>query len=182
MKAWKCEKGKEIDHRPDGEGFTFRYQCKRNSNQGDARAIFNPTDCTLAYLETMPSGKGIGKAVSPLLEKDMLKKGCKVVKATVKTSAGYKYLVSQGYKITKGEFRKNHPLGWIFVDEMKKKLSVKESFKRFKIDRATFERLVQDQEEAGRIMHEWVIDPKTAGEGWVKRKDQTHNRSYPQSL
>jgi hypothetical protein len=42
--------------------------------------------------------------------------------------------------------------------------------KGFRIDRATFERLQHDQEDAGRIMHNWVIDPKTASEGWAPKK------------
>jgi hypothetical protein len=41
---------------------------------------------------------------------------------------------------------------------------------RLYIDRATFEGLLRDQREAGRIMNEYSTNPKFAGQGWEPKK------------
>jgi len=95
---WKCEKVTETDWRPHGgEGFSFQYFCRTDSETGTAYAIVNPTNCDFAYLSTMPTKRGIGTAVLPLVEDELEKRGCKTIYAIPETHISERLLKTHGY-------------------------------------------------------------------------------------
>jgi len=95
---WKCEKVSETDWRPHGgEGFSFQYICKTDEETGTAYAIVNPTDCFFAYLSTMPTERGIGTTVLPLVEDELKKRGCKTIYAIPQTRISERLLKKHGY-------------------------------------------------------------------------------------
>lgn len=97
---WKCEKIAETDWRPHGgEGFSFQYLCKTEVGEtGTAYAIVNPTDCYFVYLSTMPSRRGIGTTVLPIVESELKQRGCKTIYAIPETKISHRLLAAHGYK------------------------------------------------------------------------------------
>ena len=92
--SWKCEKSSEKDYRPEHEGIALQYVCKTDGESGWALALINPSECEFVSLSTMPTHKGIGKTVEPLIEEELKGHGCKTIYALPKSTAGERLLRS----------------------------------------------------------------------------------------
>lgn len=99
--VWKCSKVGETDYRPEHEGISFQYLCTIDGETGTANAIISPSECLFVHLSTMPTRRGIGKAVEPLIEEKLKQKGgCKTIFALPKSTAGERLLRSTYWRPT----------------------------------------------------------------------------------